>query len=76
MKNIFLITKREYLTQVKKKSFLILTLFTPVFIAIFAAFISFLIKSNETKYSFNVVDKSGLFSKELKSEKNINYVFV
>ncbi len=76
MKNIVLITKREYLTQVKKKSFIILTLFTPVFIALFAAFISFLIKSNETKYSFNVVDKSGLFSKELKSEKNINYVLV
>ena len=37
MKNIFIITKREYLTQVKKKSFLILTMLAPLLLAGFIA---------------------------------------
>ncbi|MGZ5285282.1 MAG: ABC transporter permease [Kaistella sp.] len=76
MKNIFLITKREYLTQVKKKSFVILTLLAPVLMIAFGAFIAFLFKANESSNTFNVVDKSGLFVGNLKSDKSIKYVFV
>lgn len=76
MKNIFLITKREYLTQVKKKSFIILTLLAPVLMIAFGAFIAFLFKANESKSTFNVVDRSGLFVGNLKSDESIKYVFV
>ena len=76
MKNIFLITRREYLTQVKKKSFVILTLLAPVLMIAFAAFITFLFKANESSSTFNVVDKSGLFVGNLKSDTSIKYVFV
>ena len=76
MKNIFLITKREYLTQVKKKSFVILTLLAPVLMIAFAAFITFLFKANESSSTFNVIDKSGLFVGNLKSDPSIKYVFV
>lgn len=76
MKNIFLITKREYLTQIKKKSFVILTLLAPVLMIAFAAFITFLFKANESSSTFNVVDKSGLFVGNLKSDPSIKYVFV
>ncbi|MGZ5211636.1 MAG: ABC transporter permease, partial [Kaistella sp.] len=76
MKNIFLITKREYLTQVKKKSFVILTLLAPVLMIAFGAFIAFLFKANESSSTFNVVDKSGLFVGNLKSDQSIKYVFV
>ncbi|WP_332033807.1 ABC transporter permease [Kaistella sp.] len=76
MKNIFLITKREYLTQVKKKSFVILTLLAPVLMIAFAAFITFLFKANESTSTFNVIDKSGLFVGNLKSDQSIKYVFV
>ena len=76
MKNIFLITRREYLTQVKKKSFVILTLLAPVLMIAFAAFIAFLFKANESSSTFNVVDKSGLFIGNLKSDASIKYVFV
>ena len=76
MKNIFLITRREYLTQVKKKSFVILTLLAPVLMIAFAAFITFLFKANESSSTFNVVDKSGLFVGNLKSDPSIKYVFV
>ncbi|MGZ5210050.1 MAG: ABC transporter permease [Kaistella sp.] len=76
MKNIFLITKREYLTQVKKKSFVIFTLLAPVLMIAFGAFIAFLFKANESSSTFNVVDKSGLFVGNLKSDQSIKYVFV
>lgn len=76
MKNIFLITKREYLTQVKKKSFIILTLLAPVLMIGFGALIAFMFKANESSSTFNVVDKSGIFVGKLKSDESIKYVFV
>ncbi len=76
MKNIFLITKREYLTQVKKKSFIILTLLAPILMIGFGALIAFMFKANESSSTFNVVDKSGLFVGNLKRNNTIKYVFV
>lgn len=76
MKNIFLITKREYLTQVKKKSFVLLTLLAPILMIGFGVLIAFMFKANETTNTFNVVDKSGLFVGKLESTKKIKYVFV
>ena len=76
MKNIFLITKREFLTQVKKKSFIILTLLAPLMIIGFGALIGFMFKANEAEYHFEVVDKSGIFAGQLKSTKDITYTFV
>lgn len=76
MKNIFLITKREYLTQVKKKSFIILTLLAPILMIGFGLLIAFMFKANESSSTFNVIDKSGLFVGNLKSDEKIKYVFV
>lgn len=76
MKNIFLITKREYLTQVKKKSFVILTLLAPILMIGFGLLIAFMFKANESSNTFNVIDKSGLFVGNLKNDPKIKYVFV
>jgi ABC-2 type transport system permease protein len=76
MSNIGLITKREYLTQVKKKSFVVLTLLAPILMIAFGATIAFMFKANKTKATFDVVDKSGVFVDHLKSTDNINYVYV
>lgn len=76
MKNIVLITKREYLTQVKKKSFIILTLLAPLLMIGFGAFVAFMINANKSSYTIDVVDKSGLFAGKLKSEKDIKYIYV
>lgn len=76
MKNIILITKREYLTQVKKKSFVILTLLAPLLMIGFGALIAFMFKANESSSTFNVIDKSGLFTGQLKSDKSVKYVYV
>lgn len=76
MKNIILITKREFLTQVKKKSFVILTILAPLLMIGFGVLVAFMFKANESEYNFNVIDKSGLFDKQLKSSKDITYTFV
>jgi ABC-2 type transport system permease protein len=76
MNNIFLITKREFLTQVKKKSFIILTLLAPLMIIAFGAVIGFMFKANQSHNVIEVVDNSGLFKGQLKSDEKINYVFI
>ncbi len=76
MNNIFLITKREFLTQVKKKSFIILTLLAPVMIIAFGAVIGLMFKANESHSVIEVVDKSGLFKDQLKSDEQLKYIFV
>lgn len=74
MRNIFLITKREYLTQVKKKSFVLLTILAPLMMLAFGAFIAFMFKANETQHTINVIDKSGIFVGKLKSNETIKYI--
>ncbi|WP_265129739.1 ABC transporter permease [Chryseobacterium oranimense] len=76
MNNIFLITKREFLTQVKKKSFIILTLLAPLLVVGFGAVIGLMFKANESHSIIEVVDKSGLFRNQLKSNDKLEYVFV
>lgn len=76
MKNIFLISKREFLTQVKKKSFIILTMLAPILMIGFGAVISLMFKANETTHTFDVIDKSGIFTGKLKSNDKIKYIYV
>lgn len=75
MKNIILIAKREFFTQVKKKSFIILTLLTPLLIIVFGGVVSLMFQANETQMQISVIDKSGLFKDKLKSDQNIRYIF-
>lgn len=76
MNNIFLITKREFLTQVKKKSFIILTILAPILLVAFGAVIGLMFKANESHSVIEVVDKSGLFTHKLKSSDQLKYIFV
>lgn len=76
MKNIFIITKREFLTQVKKKSFIILTVLAPLLIIGFGSIVAFMLKANETEYHFTVIDKSGLFQNQLETPKDVTFNFV
>jgi len=76
MNHIFLITKREFLTQVKKKSFIILTLLAPVMLIAFGAVVGLMFKANESHSVIEVVDKSRLFKNQLKSDDQLRYVFV
>ncbi|MDR6158488.1 ABC-2 type transport system permease protein [Chryseobacterium sp. SLBN-27] len=76
MNNIFLITKREFLTQVKKKSFIILTILAPILLIAFGGVIGLMFKANESHSVIEVVDKSGLFTNQLKSSEQLKYIFI
>ncbi len=77
MKNIFLVLKREYLVRVRKKSFIVMTIMTPLLIAAFygiiiwAAVGSF---KNEHK-TIQVIDESGMFRDKFKSDANTTFEF-
>ncbi len=77
MNKILLIVKREYLTRVKKKSFLIMTLLTPL---LFAAIIIlpgyFATKESKEAYKVAVLDRSTLFLGELDDSQSTKIIFI
>lgn len=75
MKQIWLVTKREFLVEVRKKSFLILTLATPLLIVGLIALVAFLSKANEEVNSTAIIDESGLFTSTFKSNEQEVYAF-
>lgn len=74
MRNIFLVARREFLTQVKKKSFIILTILSPILVLALGGFVSGLIIANSSETVIQVVDKSGLYKGKLKSNNTIKYI--
>jgi len=77
MNKIFIIIKREYLSRVKKRSFLILTFLTPVLIAgIYAFMIWLMLKDDTEKRTIAVINESELVepvqSKEFTTFKYLN----
>ena len=67
MKNIILVAKREFLNQVKNKTFLIMTILAPLLIVLFGGIVGFMIKANNNQKSIAIIDESALFSNEFKS---------
>lgn len=75
MRKILLIINREYLSRVKKKSFLVVTFLVPMlFIGMYAG-IFFLTKKSyeETHAIVYVVDQEGSIAAQLENNKNITY---
>lgn len=64
MNQIFLVLKREYLTRVKKKTFLLATILTPlIFPALILTIVYFATKEKESRSEeILVLDQSGLFT--------------
>lgn len=76
MKTLIII-KREYLTRVKKRSFLILTLLIPfLFIGLGGLFGVIAVSGSSGDKTVAVLDKSGVFENKLKNSKRITYAFV
>ena len=61
MKKILLIIKREYLTRVKKKSFIILTILGPVLMAALMIVPVFIAKMSDERSEIIVLDENGIF---------------
>jgi len=77
MNHTRLIIAREYLTQVKNKKFIIITLLIPFLIVGLGLFISFLsnINSDSIK-NITVVDNSGIFENSLLSTDTVKFSFL
>jgi len=75
MDKILLIIKREYMTRVKKKSFLIMTILGPVMMAaVFIVPVYLAEIEGETK-KIGIIDGTGLFSHEFENSDNLNFFF-
>ena len=73
MNKILLIIKREYLTRVKKKSFIIMTILGPILMAsVIIAPIAFATMTDGQR-QIGIVDESGYFSKTFKNTKDANF---
>jgi ABC-2 type transport system permease protein len=79
MNKILLITKREYLSRVMKKSFLVMTILGPILIAAFYAIIIYLAMNdnigNEVK-KIAVVDHNGVLKKRMQNSEFIEFTYL
>ena len=75
MNQIPLIIQREYLSRVKKKSFLLLTFLVPFILLGMNALVVYLsLSGSDQKTSIHVIDDSGIFAPELKDNKSIDFI--
>lgn len=75
MKQIFLVAYREFLTQVKNKSFLIMTIMSPLLIILAIGAIVWFSLINQEHKNIAIVDESALFVTSFKSSANTSYSF-
>lgn len=76
MNNIGLIIGREYLTRVKKKSFIIMTFLAPLlFVGVFALIGWLSGRSGESK-EIEILDESGLFAETFVSDNDQTFIYV
>jgi ABC-2 type transport system permease protein len=79
MKKIALIIAREYLSRVKKKSFIIMTFLGPLLIAMmYAVAIWLAVKGDELndKKIVSVLDETGQFSNQLRDSKTLSFAYI
>ena len=77
MNHTRLIIEREYLTQVKNKKFIIITLLIPFLFVGVGLFISFLTNINSDSIkNITLVDNSGIFKNSLLSSDTIKFSFL
>ncbi len=75
MNKIFLITKREFLTRVRQKSFIIMTFVGPILMAaLFIVPVWFSTMEDETEKTIAVIDKTQNFEKILNGNKNYKFI--
>lgn len=76
MGKIGLIIKREYLTRVRKKSFIIMTFLGPLLMASLAIGPIWLANVNESVKEISILDESGLIEHSLKESDNVKFRYI
>ncbi len=73
MNKIILIIKREYLTRVKKKSFIIMTFFGPVLMGLLLIVPVWLAQVSDEVRTIEVIDDSHLFANRIADKETIKF---
>ena len=74
MNKVWIIIQREFLTRVKKKSFILLTLLMPlIMVAVVAIPAALAFVDSDETFTVGIVDKTGLYAKEFKNTDKITY---
>lgn len=75
MNQIILVTQREYFSEIRKKSFVIMTLAVPFLMMALVAIIIFLGQANQETMNIAVVDESGYFTSTFRSNEEERYEY-
>ena len=77
MNHLPLIIKREYLTKVKNKSFIIMTILSPIILMALFAVVAYLSQLNNNKErTISILDESGQISVIFKNTENTKYTML
>ena len=76
MNKIFLIAKREFLTRVQKRTFLLTTILLPLLFFGFYALIIYFSVSSDEKFKIAVNDDAGIFKEKIENDEIASFVFV
>ncbi|MEM9527926.1 MAG: ABC transporter permease, partial [Bacteroidota bacterium] len=77
MHNLWLVIKREYITRVRRRSFILATLLTPLGLAVFFIVVQAIFTyENDEVNRIAVVDEGGVFSGPIPDEKGLYFKFV
>ncbi|MBS1660949.1 MAG: ABC transporter permease [Bacteroidetes bacterium] len=75
MNKILLIMRREYLTRVRNRTFLLSTFLLPTVIILFIAGSVVISQQTKTRHRIAVLDANGYFKDYLKSDSSISFIF-
>lgn len=77
MNKIWLVTQREFLTRIKKRSFIIMSILGPIIIAGFFALMFFMATTQDTDVKkIAVIDSTGMFIKRIPDTKYLNFQYL
>jgi len=77
MNHLPLIIKREYLTKVKNKSFIIMTILSPLIMIALIAVVAYLSQLNNNKErTISILDETGVVKDIFKNKDNLTYNFL
>lgn len=77
MSNVWLVIKREYITRVRRRSFILATLLTPLGLVLFAVVINLLVSyENDDEQRIAVIDEGDLFNGTIPDQNGLYFKFV
>jgi ABC-2 type transport system permease protein len=76
MNKLLLVIQREYLSKVRKKSFIIMTLLTPLLMTSIFVIPSLLAMNNHTQSQVAVIDQNPLNQINLENNDNVNFQYL